>query len=67
MNTFVKCIFWEILNEIVENHDLYRNRDDFQNLLKTKTYNSMHLFSALKYILFKSNVNLITKRFKSKY
>ena len=25
----VKCIFWQIWNEIVENQDLYRNKDDF--------------------------------------
>ena len=25
----VKCILWKLSNEIVENHDLYRNKDDF--------------------------------------
>ena len=25
----VKCISWQIYNEIVENQDLYRNKDDF--------------------------------------
>ena len=32
----VKCIFWQILNEIGENQDLYRNRDDFLRKFKTK-------------------------------
>ena len=26
----VKCILWQILNEIVENQDLYSNKDDFR-------------------------------------
>ena len=26
---YVKCFFWQIFNEMVENQDLYRNKDDF--------------------------------------
>ena len=26
----VKCILWQISNDIVENKDLYRNRNDFK-------------------------------------
>ena len=25
----VKCILWQIFNEIIDNQDLYRNKDDF--------------------------------------
>ena len=25
----VKCVYWKIFNKIVENQDLYRNKDDF--------------------------------------
>ena len=25
----VKCILWRIFKEIIENQDLYRNKDDF--------------------------------------
>ena len=25
----VQCLLWQIFNEIVDNHDLYRNKDDF--------------------------------------
>ena len=25
----MKCIFWQILNRIVENQDLYRNKDEY--------------------------------------
>ena len=25
----VKCILWQIFNEIVDDQDLYRNKDDF--------------------------------------
>ena len=25
----IKCILWQIFNEIVDNQDLYRNKDDF--------------------------------------
>ena len=25
----VKCMLWQIFNEIVDNQDLYRNKDDF--------------------------------------
>ena len=25
----VKCILWQIFNDIVDNQDLYRNKDDF--------------------------------------
>ena len=28
-NIYVKCISWQISNEIVEKKDLYRNKDDF--------------------------------------
>ena len=33
----VKCILWQIFNEIVENQDLYRNKDDFQFFFFTKS------------------------------
>ena len=29
INIFLKCIFWQIYKEIVENQDLYRNKVDF--------------------------------------
>ena len=29
LKSFFKRIFWPIFNEIVENQDLYRNKDDF--------------------------------------
>ena len=29
----VKCILWQIFNEIVDNQDLYRNKDDFEKKL----------------------------------
>ena len=29
LSKFVKCIFRQILNEIIKNQDLYRNKDDF--------------------------------------
>ena len=32
----MKCIFWQIKNEIVQNQDLYINKDDFWNLFKQK-------------------------------
>ena len=28
----VNCIFWQILNEIEENQDLYKNKDDFEQI-----------------------------------
>ena len=38
ISTSVKCIFWLIYNEIRENEDLQRNRDEFEICLKTKPY-----------------------------
>ena len=29
VNKSVKCILWQIFNEIVDNQDLYWNKDDF--------------------------------------
>ena len=29
----VKCILWQIFNEIVDNQDLYRNKDDYQYVI----------------------------------
>ena len=29
MGIYVKCIFWQISNEAVENQDLYIDKDDF--------------------------------------
>ena len=29
VSKFVKCILWQKINEIVDNQDLYRNKDDF--------------------------------------
>ena len=34
----VKCILWQILNEIVENQDLYRNKDDFRFFFTKSSY-----------------------------
>ena len=45
----VKCILWQILNEIVENQDLYRNKEDFRNILyyKKKHLILMKIFYTL--------------------
>ena len=32
----VKCMLWQIFNEIVDNQDLYRNNDDFWIFFKQK-------------------------------
>ena len=32
----VKCIFWQLKNEIVENQDLYSKKDDFWKMNKIK-------------------------------
>ena len=43
----VKCILWQIFNEIVENQDLYRNKDDFRFF-----FNKKFLYFDLKYFIF---------------
>ena len=47
MSKSVKCILWQILNEIVENQDLYRNKDDFRFFFYKKFLNF-----DLKYFIF---------------
>ena len=48
----VKCLSCQIYNEIVDNQDLYRNKDDFCQFFKTKKnlfFNSKY-FILYKYI-----------------
>ena len=47
MKISVKCIFWQICKEIVENQDFYRNRDDFQKKFRTNFFNETILYFVL--------------------
>ena len=47
----VKCILWQIFNEIVDNQDLCWNEDDFRNFFKTKKFLFYKLISKSIYIL----------------
>ena len=40
MSLYVKCIFWQIWTEIVENQDLYRNKNDYLIFFKWKINNT---------------------------
>ena len=37
MSIYVKCILWQIFNEIVENQDLFRNEDDYWKKIETQS------------------------------
>ena len=52
IGTSVKCITWQIFNEVVENQDLFRKKDDCQKDIETKKtfFFSLKDFIVIKYI-----------------
>ena len=48
ISIYVKCILWQIFNEIVENKGFYRKKDDFWK----KKLNKKFLFFNLKDFIF---------------
>ena len=58
----VKCILWQICNEIVDNQDLYRNKDDFWIFKKQKNI----LFFNLEDFIFKKYICKMYKLYNDK-